>query len=526
VDTWERVKKGTEFFGAGKKAEFADYLRGLRKKDPLAADLLRVMEADFRSMATEALIRGRRLLSKVSGKPRLAGFLFYHLGRAYRHAGEIAASDNYFQRALELSEQSGDREAISHARLMLLFNKLYKAEYESLYSELRAFTRSVVPKYEHYSHYFLAILEIIRGNPHGAAETMDSLLASGKGNELFRLVVMEIRGLAARMLGRLEEATRFYSESARGLLDLGSAYAAFPCAKAMEISRLGGLESPPLKMVRKCIGLARKGSVGEEAAAREIEALLTEDDGEAAAGLLGAAQGYHRGHQPIEAFMAGLLSACLAWRVEGPVFQGAVKFIAPMAPLHPGLAQDPLLGKFLATVKPLLGYAPHGEDNGGIRAHLIGEFRVFVDGRDILARKWGKRKAIRALLYLLLSPKHRIARDHLFYLLWPRKRYDERTRAWLYVAVNHIRKNLGSPDLLTSKHDFYQLEGDILTDLGELENLVCRAEASQDPAEKEELLRRARELAGGELLPEIIDDHYVDEYRLYYDKLRRRVLIG
>jgi len=225
----------------------------------------------------------------------------------------------------------------------------------------------------------------------------------------------------------------------------------------------------------------------------------------------------------MEAFMVGLTSAYLAYKVDSPVFFKAIRFLTPLAPLHPGLGQDPLLGRFLATVKPLLGYTVPGENNHGIRAHLIEDLRVFVDGKDILAKKWGKRKAVRALIYLLLSPKHRVSRDHLFYLLWPRKRYNEKTRQWLYVAVNHVRKNLGRPDFLTSKHDFYQLEGEVWTDLGEMENLVRQAEASQDSTQNKELLSRARELATGELLPEIIDDHYVDEYRHYYEGLKRRI---
>ncbi|MEO0192254.1 MAG: hypothetical protein ABIM46_05685, partial [candidate division WOR-3 bacterium] len=58
---------------------------------------------------------------------------------------------------------------------------------------------------------------------------------------------------------------------------------------------------------------------------------------------------------------------------------------------------------------------------------------------------------------------------------------------------------------------------------GELENLMRLADATRDPAEKEELLARARELAKGELLPEFPYDRHIDEYRQYYNRLRKRL---
>jgi len=153
---------------------------------------------------------------------------------------------------------------------------------------------------------------------------------------------------------------------------------------------------------------------------------------------------------------------------------------------------------------------------------MIGKFRVMVDGNEIPMSGWRRNKALRALAYLLLSPNHMISRDHLFYLLWPRERFNKRTREWLYVALGTVRKNLGRAELLTRKYDHYQME-EVWTDLSELENLIHRADATRDPAEKEDLLSRARELARGELLPEIIDDPYIDEYRQYYERLRKRV---
>ncbi len=88
--------------------------------------------------------------------------------------------------------------------------------------------------------------------------------------------------------------------------------------------------------------------------------------------------------------------------------------------------------------------------------------------------------------------------------------------------MNTIRKNLSRRELLTKKHDFYQLE-EVWTDLDELENLLRLANAARDPAEKEEFLARAKELAKGELLPEFPYDRHIDEYRQYYGRLRKRL---
>ncbi|MEO0145988.1 MAG: hypothetical protein ABIM19_04055, partial [candidate division WOR-3 bacterium] len=95
-------------------------------------------------------------------------------------------------------------------------------------------------------------------------------------------------------------------------------------------------------------------------------------------------------------------------------------------------------------------------------------------------------------------------------------------RELLYTAMVVARRNLGRPDLLIKKGDYYQLE-DVWTDLGEIENLMRLADATRDPAEKEELLARARELAKGELLPEFPYDRHIDEYRQYYNRLRKRL---
>jgi len=504
----------------GDAGKLADYLRVLKEEDPLARSLLEAYFAIVRSRFPEAARKGRRLLSRVSGDSRLVRFLFNTLGMAYRGMGELEASDNYILKALEISERIGY--LAINTKINLLYNRLLRAEYESIYSELAKLNLESATEAGHHAGYLLAIVECVRGRPDSALRRL-TFLSELSSEKILWCQCIEIKGLANRLMGKLEEARRLFIESAEAYAGFSSAYSAFPCAKALELSRFAGLEPPPGKLIRRCLALARRGSWGEQAAAQEIDALLEDDDFKASEGLYDAAVSYSRANQPIEAFLVGATAALLAWRTNSPIFPIALKFIAPLAPLHRGFRRDPILGSFLSKIEPLLSDVRVNGVGAGIRANLIASFEIWVNGREIRPFEWYNKKAVRALVYLLLSPKHRLARDHLFYLLWPRKKYIRKNAVLLYEAVSVIRRNLGDRTLLVRKHDFYQLEGDVWTDLGEMESLIRLADSCQESARREELLARARELARGELLPEFPYDPYIDEYRQYYERLRRKV---
>lgn len=163
---------------------------------------------------------------------------------------------------------------------------------------------------------------------------------------------MEFKGLALRLLNRLEEARDCFLRSAEAFVDFGSAYSAFPCAKALELVRLAGLEIPSEKLIIKCLALTRKGSWGERAAAQEIEAFLEEDEIGVSEGLYSAAESYLRANQPVETCLTGLTAAFYAWKTNSPVFPLALKIISPQVPLHPGFRRDPILGDFLVSIDP------------------------------------------------------------------------------------------------------------------------------------------------------------------------------
>ena len=519
----KKAKQAVKIFAAeGLSPHLTAFLEDL-KRDPLAFSLAHIAISVAKNEGVLVIKKAHRLLPKIEKDPESTLYLFRLMGAAYKQMGELDIASAYFIKAIEFAEQIGDQDGMIRAGIWLCYIRFQKAEYELFRSDIARYSSKVLTGMHLIDlPYGLALYEMIGGSIEKAIQTSDSLL-DNDGLGISRYAIKELKAFCLRLKGKLPEAVRLLTESAEGYLEFGSAYAAFPVAKALEIFRLAGFEPPSKTLIRKAITLARKGSWGEQAAAQEAEALLIGDDADAAEGLLDAASNYIKAYQNIEALFSGLTAAYLAWRADSPVFARSLKLIGHLIPLHPNFKKDPILGEFISIVEPLVAGVSNTNENKGIRAFLIGKLRVSVNGKEINPLEWRSQKAAMLLIYLLLSSKHRIAADHLFYLLWPKKRYNKKNRELLYQAVSFARKSLGDKDLITHKHDFYQLE-DVWTDLGELENLIYRADATHDQKERDELLDKARELARNELLPEILDDHYIDEHRQYYERLRKRVL--
>ncbi|MEO0211566.1 MAG: hypothetical protein ABIN66_06895 [candidate division WOR-3 bacterium] len=522
MDTYDLISQGVDLLKEGDNAKISRYLCYLKKRDPLAWAILDATSATARSRFPEAVKKGTRLLARVSEDSRLMVFLFNMLGIAYTKMGELSMAQGYHSKALEVAHETNNFTAKLTAQIYLFYNMVLRAEYDALFGELERSDLKDVPLVQCDFSYLYAIINLVRGKPDLAMKNLD-FLEKPDLTKIYWRQGMEVRGMTLRMLKKLAESLKCLVDVARDYVDFGDAYAPFPCAKALQLSRFAGAELPPKSLIRKCLNLAEKGSWGEQAAAQEIQALLIEDDKTCAEALFAAAQSYQRATQPLEACLSGLHSAYLAWKTSSPVFPDVLKFLAPLLPIHPGFKKDPILGDFATRIEPLLATETSSSESKGIRAYLIGEFRVFVNGERLSLKGWRNNKAILALVYLLLSPQHRIPRDHLFYLLWPRRSYrSEDNRVLFYKAIYLIRRNLRDPRLLTKHRDFYQLE-DTWTDLGEIENLARLADATRDPREKEEYLSRAKELANGDLLPEFPYDRHIDEYRQYYYRLRKRL---
>ncbi|MEO0139953.1 MAG: hypothetical protein ABIM88_00200 [candidate division WOR-3 bacterium] len=516
----KRIREGLRLFALGEHAAFGEHMENLRGDDPLAAELLELYITTKTRTPYPALRRKQKLLLEIARRPDLAPIAFEIFALAYTALGEVETAENYFLRCLELADERGEKATMDAARMGLIFLRFLKAEYSSIRSEIKKFFHRPTPSYKPRAFYYLAILEVIAGRPQKALEMLDMLLKkfgtqSGSG-------VIEMKGLAMRMMGRFDEAMDSFLEAIRLSIDLDSAAGVFPCAKALQLSRLAGIEPPPHELIRKCLRRVKGESSVGLAAAEEIQALLIEDEGEASDMLLSAAEHYRKSYQPMEACLAGLTSAWFAWRTDSSVFPKAVKFLMPLLPLHPGFRNDPLLGNFMVRVESFTEGETSFRSERGLKATLIGGFRVFLDGKEIQVMSWTRKSAIKVFVYLLLSPKHRLAIDHLFYLLWPGTKFNEKTRYRLYVAIDTIRRNLGRRDIISKKGDFYQLDGDVWTDFSEVENLTRLADATLDPAEKKDYLAQAQKLARGEFLPEFPYDRYVDEYRQYYERLRKR----
>jgi len=515
------VVQAIEMLQSSRKSRgFSSILEKLKKEDPVAFAVVDVYVHTLRNQHSAAVAKGKRLLRRIKEEPLVWRLLIY-IGGAHRNMGEMDSADSCFLRALEITEKIGDKKALSQVKFQIYANMLFRAEYEKARRELLNFKRDPEAWEPHWADYFLGVCALVRGQIEQSIKHLDSSLAFGTENP-FYFGALEMKGLALRLQGDLVSAMESFSKSATSFQEYSSSYSAFPVAKSLEISRLADLEPPPKRLISRSLSLAKKGSWGERAAAHEIEALLLEDDAEAAKGLFEASNNYIRAYQNIEAVLSGLTSAYLAWSVDSPIFTKALKLIAPLIPLHMGFEKDSLLGEFITTIEPLANKLLNRKGDEGIRAYLIGGLRVLVDGKEIRVKKWHRNRAIRAFVYLLLSPKHRLPMDHLFYLLWPRIKYSEKTRGRLYIAISTVRSHLGRASLLTQNYDFYQLE-DTWTDLEELENLIRLADATQDPDQKEEYLSRARELAQGELLPEFPYDRHIDEYRQYYKRLRKKL---
>ena len=524
VNTEQRVEQAFEIIRKNEETgEFENYLNQLKDEDPIAFALVKMHMELKRYKHPSVIKRGRNLLSKLKDSPKLRWAVLMPMSRAYQNIGNMETAEFYAAKALDVAKSMQDPKILDRTELELNSIMFAKAEYTSVCHRFAKWKTSSDPYIKHTNQYLLAMCFVISGKLDKAFSIFEDLKKAVGAKDPMFFGALEMQGIVFRLKGEFSKANQFLLRAAHGHINYGSAYSAYPIAKALQIYRFTGAKpQPDARTVKEVVSLSRKGSWGERAAVQEIEALLLENDVETARGLLDAAENYLRVHNNPEAVMTGLSAAYMAWKNENPVFFKALNIVGPLLPLHPGFKKDSILGGFMSVAEDLLKNTTKPDPATGIRAYLIGGLKVMVDGKEIRVRKWYRNKAIKAFIYLLLSRKNRLPMDHLFYLLWPRTDYNPKTRKRLYLAISTVRKHIGRATLLTQNHDFYQLE-DTWTDLGELEDLVRLADATQDPDQKEDYLCRARELAKGDLLPEFPYDSHIEEYRRYYRRLKRKL---
>ncbi len=118
---------------------------------------------------------------------------------------------------------------------------------------------------------------------------------------------------------------------------------------------------------------------------------------------------------------------------------------------------------------------------------LLGRFEVFVDSRPVPADAWAQRRAADLVKLLALAPSHRVPRDEVLEMLWPKLGADA-AASNLHKAASYARRALGERGAVVLRGGMVELAPD-----AEVTTDVERFERGDDSA------------YGGELLP---DDPY------------------
>ncbi|HLM51174.1 MAG TPA: BTAD domain-containing putative transcriptional regulator, partial [Solirubrobacteraceae bacterium] len=124
-----------------------------------------------------------------------------------------------------------------------------------------------------------------------------------------------------------------------------------------------------------------------------------------------------------------------------------------------------------------------------VTVHLLGRFAVDVDGRPLPDDAFAQRRAADLVKVLALAPGHRLSRDRVVEMLWPRLPADAGT-ANLHKAAHYARRALGARDAIVLRQGSVEL-----------------APSARVETDAERFERDAEAPYGGELLP---DDRYED----------------
>ena len=136
-----------------------------------------------------------------------------------------------------------------------------------------------------------------------------------------------------------------------------------------------------------------------------------------------------------------------------------------------------------------MGTSEGGNNAKILRVWLLGGFRVSVGSRTIDEDRWQRRKAAALVELLALAPRHRMHREHLMDLLWPRlgaQAAANNLHRNLYVARRTLEPDpLISSRCLTLRGEQLVLcpERDLWVDVDAFEQAAEAARYSWEPAE-------------------------------------------
>ena len=119
-----------------------------------------------------------------------------------------------------------------------------------------------------------------------------------------------------------------------------------------------------------------------------------------------------------------------------------------------------------------------------LEVRLLGRFEVLVDSRPVPADAWAQRRAADLVKLLALAPGHRMPRDEVLEMLWPKLGADA-AASNLHKAASYARRALGDRGAVVLRGGMVELApaAEVTTD-------VERFERGDDSA------------YGGELLPD------------------------
>jgi DNA-binding SARP family transcriptional activator len=122
-----------------------------------------------------------------------------------------------------------------------------------------------------------------------------------------------------------------------------------------------------------------------------------------------------------------------------------------------------------------------------IEVRLLGRFEVLVDSRSVPAEAWAQRRATDLVKVLALAPGHRMPRDEVLEMLWPKLGPDA-AAANLHKAASHARSALGDRGAVVLRGGVVEFApgAEVSTD-------VERFERGEDSAYGGELLLRGAE---------------------------------
>ena len=138
-----------------------------------------------------------------------------------------------------------------------------------------------------------------------------------------------------------------------------------------------------------------------------------------------------------------------------------------------------------------------------LEIHLLGQFSIRIDGRELPYSSIEGRKARSLLKLLALQRNHQLVRDRAMDILWPSLAPDS-AAAQLYKAIHHIRKAFSAgiqdesaEELIEISDELVRLAGSVATDV---ERFEAASRKSLESKQRHDL-EYAASLYTGDLLP-------------------------